>query len=365
MSPIRFFCKTGVPIVVTIVAVSSAFFSVTSSAPPAQAQGFCGGSCPPGEIEICVVICNPIDPFTCVENLGCMPGPVDPPPPAEDSYPPVTGTYPPVTGTYDPVTGTYPPVTGTYDPVTGTYPPVTGTYDPVTGTYDPVTGTYVPVTGTYDPVTGTYTPVTGTYEDAYDPAIDSYDPATGSYVIPSVVCTPPNSNVPAGSTVNFTAYPYDGAGPPYAWLDGSNNVLGTGGTYSQVFNSGGSVRVRANNGEGGTVVSGYCAVSISGGACTGAGPIAISANPSRIQQGGSTTLNWTGSNLAGGSCTVTNLNTSPATFVKLTTVAPAPSCNMTDSTTVSNIQNQTTFRLTCGSLTKDVIVNLVPKYEEF
>ena len=182
---------------------------------------------------------------------------------------------------------------------------------------------------------------------------------------PSVSCSPTASTVTAGTSVTFTATPADGAGAPYTWINGAGGVLGTGTTYSQVFNTAGNVRVRANDGAGGTTpASGYCTVDISGGACANTGPLDITASPNRVNVDGTTevTLTWSAEDVAAASCTVTNLNTS--TQIDSATVS---SCDIGDETTgpITGLRSQTTFRLQCGALTKDVVVNVIPRYEEF
>ena len=98
----------------------------------------------------------------------------------------------------------------------------------------------------------------------------------------------------------------------------------------------------------------------SGGSCTGAGPIDITATPNRVQVGQGTTLSWTVADAASATCTVTNQNT--GALVKTTAVS---SCAASDSALIPSITAQTTYRLACGALTKDVIVNIVPRFEEF
>ena len=99
-------------------------------------------------------------------------------------------------------------------------------------------------------------------------------------------------------------------------------------------------------------------VGVTGGACSGAGPITLTATPNRVQPGGSSTIAWTGSNVS--SCTLKNLVTN--TDVDTST---ATSCSVNDSVVVTNIQAQTTYRLTCDTQVTDVVVNLIPRYEEF
>jgi hypothetical protein len=98
-----------------------------------------------------------------------------------------------------------------------------------------------------------------------------------------------------------------------------------------------------------------------GGSCSATGPLSLTATPSRVQAGQGTTLSWNAANVASASCVLTNVNTGS----QIDTAA-ASACSVGNETTaVSSITAQTTFRLTCGSLTKDVIVNVVPKFEEF
>jgi hypothetical protein len=99
-------------------------------------------------------------------------------------------------------------------------------------------------------------------------------------------------------------------------------------------------------------------VTISGGACSGAGPIFATSTPNRVEPGDNTTITWTGSNVSG--CTLRNMTTN--TDVKTST---ATACSVSDSLAVSNVQAQTTYRLTCDSQIKDVVVNIVPQFEEF
>jgi hypothetical protein len=113
-------------------------------------------------------------------------------------------------------------------------------------------------------------------------------------------------------------------------------------------------------GPGGNVTAQVVAGLI-GGSCANTGPLTITATPSRIQSGENVTLSWSAGNIASASCTVTNL----ATGASLDS-ANAASCAVGNETTpVTNVQAQTTYRLTCGTLTKDVTVNVVPRYEEF
>ena len=118
-------------------------------------------------------------------------------------------------------------------------------------------------------------------------------------------------------------------------------------------------------GPGGTspVVSASVTVNpASGGSCPGTAAVTLTATPNRVQSGQGTTLFWTATDAAPATCTLTNQNTGVAVAAP-TTVS---TCNASVSPTVSGIAAQTTFRLHCGgALTKDVIVNIVPRFEEF
>lgn len=102
-----------------------------------------------------------------------------------------------------------------------------------------------------------------------------------------------------------------------------------------------------------------------GGSCTDSGPIDLTATPSRVVAGSDTVISieWTVDETADTSCTLTNVNTN--TDVDSSAVSPSPSCSSSGEYEVSNLAAQTTFRLTCGTLEKDVIVNMVPRFEEF
>ncbi|MEK7511371.1 MAG: hypothetical protein AAB582_03990 [Patescibacteria group bacterium] len=116
----------------------------------------------------------------------------------------------------------------------------------------------------------------------------------------------------------------------------------------------------------GTNTTGSCAPSSGGGgSCSNNGTLSITATPNRVNPSGipQVTLAWSaGADISAASCTVTNLD-NPGTPIDS---ASASSCAVGNQThVVSGITKQTTFRLACGSLTKDVVVNVIPKYEEF
>lgn len=185
-------------------------------------------------------------------------------------------------------------------------------------------------------------------------------------------CSPPPGGDPA-PTASLSASPTtiaSGGSSTLTWSS-SNATSCTGGGFSTGNATSGTRSVSPSStstytlqctGPGGSVTrSATVTVTAGGGSCTGAGPIEIEASPSRVQPGGSTTLTWSGSNIGSASCTLTNLNTGS----QIGSAAVASCTVGSQSTPVSGINAQTTFRLACGSLVKDVIVNIVPRFEEF
>ena len=102
-------------------------------------------------------------------------------------------------------------------------------------------------------------------------------------------------------------------------------------------------------------------INVSAGSCTSPYSASISVSPSRIQAGEDAVLTWSASNVSAASCTVTNLNTN--TQIDSAAVS---GCGVAERTyPLNDILGQTTYRLECGSLRQDVVVNLVPRFEEF
>jgi plastocyanin len=196
----------------------------------------------------------------------------------------------------------------------------------------------------------------------------------GNCVPPTVSCTASPSSINLGQSVTFTANPSPGAVGPYTWEDsdgwGPQNTPGTSisRTYANppIPLTGGTfqMRVKAAN-----TAYANCTpqVSVQGVACAGPATVDITANPTRVQQGANTTLNWTASNVPGypGTCTVTS---SPGGVysANLTASAPATGCVLPPSGNPSvRIDQQTTFTINCGGVTDSVTVNIIPKFQEF
>lgn len=174
----------------------------------------------------------------------------------------------------------------------------------------------------------------------------------------SISCSPSSQTVSSGASATLTATP---SGTTFsAWINGSNAVVSTANPWTKAYSSTESYRARAAN----NTVSGYCTVTVSagGGSCSDSGPIDLTATPTRVVAGSGTpvTIEWDVDATAAASCTLTNLNTGASAGS-----SAVSSCSTSGSANVSGINAQTTFRLACGSLTKDVIVNIVPQFEEF
>lgn len=190
----------------------------------------------------------------------------------------------------------------------------------------------------------------GTYPDCYAPPVGG-----GGTVSVSLTANP--TSITSGNSSTLT---WSSSNASSCTGGGFSTGGATSGTRSVSPTSNTTYTVSCTNGS--STDTDDATITVSGGACSGAGPTSITASPNRVQAGVGTpvTLSWTGSNIASAQCVVTNLETSAS--VKTTTVS---SCGMSDSTIVPAVTTQTTFRLTCGTIVKDVVVNVVPRYEEF
>jgi hypothetical protein len=85
--------------------------------------------------------------------------------------------------------------------------------------------------------------------------------------------------------------------------------------------------------------------------------VGISARPDRIVPGGSTTISWSASGVYTPSCTIwgPGLNVS----------APANACAIPNGSQSVTITRQSTYTITCGTASKSVTVNVLPKFQEF
>lgn len=190
----------------------------------------------------------------------------------------------------------------------------------------------------------------GTYPNCYN------DPGPGTPAAVVTLTANPTS-ITAGNSSTLT------------WSS-TNATSCTGGGFSTGGSTGNSIPVSpaatANytitcTGPGGSDTDSATVTVTSGGSCSGAGPLNATATPNRVNNNStSITINWSGANVNAASCSLTNLGTG-ATVGNSTVTT----CSTSGSATVPGITAQTTYRVTCGSLTKDVVVNVVPRFGEF
>ncbi|MEK7080075.1 MAG: hypothetical protein AAB901_02185, partial [Patescibacteria group bacterium] len=110
-------------------------------------------------------------------------------------------------------------------------------------------------------------------------------------------------------------------------------------------------------GTGGTTNASPVTITVSGSVCSDTGTVDIAARPTRIVAGDTTTLTWTASDTSG-VCSITGPGVSE--------VATPNSCSVSGSITTPPIGSQATYIISCpGGRTDSVIVNVVPKFEEF
>lgn len=194
-----------------------------------------------------------------------------------------------------------------------------------------------------------------------DGLLDSSDPSCLSCTGSSCVEAPPNGTVscgvsnsaPAlGATVTYTA---SGGSAPYTWTPSNASMCtaGTSATHTCVFTVAGPYTMGVSAAAG----SGTCP------AVTAGTPTAyIMATPDRVNAGGSSTLSFSAAQIsASAACTVTG----PNGIVWSGTASAGVLATTTASAT--NITKQSTFTISCdsGAATHSVVVNIVPKFEEF
>lgn len=187
---------------------------------------------------------------------------------------------------------------------------------------------------------------------------------------PAVSCVASPASIGLGSTVTFTATPSFGATGPYTWKDSDGWTTSSGGTTATrtytsppVPPAGGvyQMSVKASN-------TGYftCSnqVTINTPYCAGPADANISANPTRVKEGQTSTITWSATNVGGvgAFCTVKGPNGTIVTQ----NAGTKPSCSITGGNSVQTINQQSTFTIICSDgAEKSVTVNVVPKFEEF
>lgn len=174
----------------------------------------------------------------------------------------------------------------------------------------------------------------------------------------SFTCDVDNSSVPVGQSATYTAV---GGNPNdnYSWT-ASDNWSGTknatGPSLIRTFTATGQYGMQVTDKTGANQTA-QCPVVTVGNACS-APSATISANPTRVRSGSTSTLTWSASGVSV-SCTVTGpgVNKTDA----------ANSCNVgNDSIQTPAITAQSVYTITCDGVQQgQVIVNVVPNFSEF
>ena len=168
------------------------------------------------------------------------------------------------------------------------------------------------------------------------------------------------SQAPARVSCSLSASPTGSIPSTLTWSS-SNASTCRGGGFSTGEATSGSVSVSTAGAYTLTCtdkIGNFCtdSVTVSGGACTNPSA-SISANPGRIQSGGTTQISYNASGVDG-SCTISGPG-APGSV-------PAASCTVPNgSFTTPALTTQTTYTITCGDTSNNVIVNVVPNFTEF
>lgn len=179
----------------------------------------------------------------------------------------------------------------------------------------------------------------------------------------SVSCTVSSASVTAGQSVTYTAHPVGAATSPYTWTpsDGAGSY-GSGSTASRTFMTPGSFGMQVSATNAGNAAN--CpVVTVGAGYCVSGTPdLTITATPTRVRAGQTTSLVWSASGVtgSGATCSVSGPNMTTWT----SSVTAAPQCSAGSSQTVT-VTTQSTYTLTCGAHSESVTVNVTPNFQEF
>jgi hypothetical protein len=179
-----------------------------------------------------------------------------------------------------------------------------------------------------------------------------------------LTCTPSVNPVPLNTPVTFTA---SASGlsftVTYQWSDpyGTPSAQGpsTSNQFTTQYAAPGSYSPRVVAQGGLQFVIGNCSPVTVGNSCSGNPAPTISASPTRVIAGNSTTISWGGSNV-NTSCTITGPG--------VNATASASTCNATGSVQTPTINTQSTYCVVCDgnqSTKQCVTVNVAPKIIEF
>jgi len=200
--------------------------------------------------------------------------------------------------------------------------------------------------------------------------------ATGSGSI--AYCTPSPSTTATGTPVTWTASTTNLviASTTYTWsVSGGTpaNQNGSPITFTSTFQNGGdySPTVSATDGTHTAAPFSCSSVHINGPSDTCSLPTTptITASQTRITPGSSVVLNWSATGVTSGTtCTVTGANVGGSNINTTTTTTADNLCDVnssTNTTTITNITTQQVFTITCGVVSKQVVVDILPSFNEF
>ncbi|HEY0948534.1 MAG TPA: CARDB domain-containing protein [Candidatus Paceibacterota bacterium] len=177
---------------------------------------------------------------------------------------------------------------------------------------------------------------------------------------PALSCSVSPTSVALGGSVTYRANPSGGASGPYTWVAADGGSYGTGATVTRTFTASGTY---AMNVDTSSTARSYCPnVTVTSNACSGASTnLTITATPERVRAGQSSTITWnaTGVNGESATCTVSGPGISWSS-----PVSAAPQCSVGGSASAT-IASQSTYTLTCGGVSENVVVNVIPKIIEF
>ena len=178
-------------------------------------------------------------------------------------------------------------------------------------------------------------------------------PLTTITVSASASCSVSSTSVSPGGSVTYTATP--SGTTPYTWTspDGTSGY-GSAATATRTFTTSGDYAMQVAS----SAATVQCPVVIVS-ACPGTSLADITATPNRVTSGNTSVIAWTASGI-NTSCTITGPG--------LSRVVTATSCAVpSGSATSGPITSLSTYSISCdnGKTTAKVIVNVVPKIQEF
>ncbi|MDP3402512.1 MAG: hypothetical protein Q8S35_00970, partial [bacterium] len=173
---------------------------------------------------------------------------------------------------------------------------------------------------------------------------------------PALSCTVSSTSVAPNESVTYSANPSGGASGPYTWTAADGGSYGTASTANRNFSTPGTYAMNVSGSNAGVS---YCPnVTVTGSGCTGTPTPTVDAVPNRVRQNNTTTLTWSGTNVAT-SCVLTgpgvNQSVTANTCAVATTVTPTPA-----------IATQSTYCVSCdGGTPVCKTVNVIPNFQEF